>query len=250
MTINAELNSSLDSKKVKPGDPVTARATETVKSSDGRTILPKGAKLIGRITQAKSRSKGDDESMLALQFDKAMLKEGQAVALSNVTIQAIAPPAASSSALSAGPPDTTSGAPTSPGANSPSNPSMSGSRGARPSPGTNESPYPNTGAERGGPNGSGPLPPSSKGVYGLEGLRLGVAATGNGETSVITSAGTLQLISDTANSNLASSATTNLTISGQSVITFDRLNAATNLTLLDSRVTRSVPKNGSRCPLL
>src|SRR5439155_13430952 len=182
MTINAELNSSLDSKKVKPGDAVTARATETVKSSDGRTILPKGAKLIGRITQAKSRSKGDDESMLALQFDKAMLKEGQAVALSNVTIQAIAPPAASSSALSAGPPDTTSGAPTSPGANSPSNPSMSGSRGARPSPGTNESPYPNTGAERGGPNGSGPLPPSSKGVYGLEGLRLGVAATGNGET--------------------------------------------------------------------
>lgn len=189
MAINAELNSSLDSKKVKPGDPVTARATEAVKSSDGRTILPKGAKLVGRVTQAKSRSKGDQESMLALQFDKAMLKEGQAVALSNVTIQAMAPPAISSPTFSAGQPDTTTGAPTAPGSNSPTNPSMSGSRGARPAPGTNESPYPNTGAEAGGPNALGPLPANSKGVYGIEGLRLGVAASGNGETSVITSAG-------------------------------------------------------------
>src|SRR4051794_33129852 len=97
MSINAELNSSLDSKKAKPGDPVTARATEPVKSSDGRAIIPKGAKLMGRVTEVKSRSKGDSESALGIQFDKAMLKDGQSVALSNVAIQAIAAPANPSS---------------------------------------------------------------------------------------------------------------------------------------------------------
>lgn len=51
MTINAQLKSSVDSKKVKPGDAVTAETTETVKSSDGRTILPKGTKLIGDMSR-------------------------------------------------------------------------------------------------------------------------------------------------------------------------------------------------------
>jgi len=189
MTINAELNSSVDSKKAKPGDPVTARATEAVKSSDGRTILPKGAKLVGKVTEAKSRAKGDSESMLGIQFDKAMLKDGQTVGLSNVAIQAIAPPTNSAPALSSGPPMGGGGS-GAPGANAPSNPSMSGSQGARTSPSTgSQTPYPNTGGDVGGGNISGSLPPNSKGVYGMEGLRLGMTASANGETSVITSAG-------------------------------------------------------------
>jgi hypothetical protein len=186
MSINAELNSSLDSKKAKPGDPVTARTTEPVKSTDGRSIIPKGAKLMGRVTEAKSRSKGDSESALGIQFDKAMLKDGQSVALSNMAIQAIAPPANS---FSSAPP--MAGAPGSPGANAPSNPSMSGSQGSRSAPNTgSQAPYPNTGTgEIGGSNASGPLPPNSKGVYGIEGLRLGIASAGGAQTSVITSAG-------------------------------------------------------------
>src|SRR5256885_7228117 len=165
MSINAELNSSLDSKKAKPGDPVTARTTEPVKSSDGRSIIPKGAKLMGRVTEAKSRSKGDNESALGIQFDKAMLKDGQSVALSNVAIQAIAPPANSASSFSSGPP--MGSAPSAPGGTAPSNPSMSGSQGSRTSPSTgNQMPYPNSGAETGGSNAAGPLPPNSKGVYG------------------------------------------------------------------------------------
>ena len=188
MTINAELNSSLDSKKVKPGDPVTAKATEPVKSSDGRTILPKGAKLVGKVTESKARSKGDSESMLGIQFDKAMLKDGQALGLTNVAIQAIAPPA-SSAAFSSGPP--MSGGAGAPSSSAPSNPSMSGSQGARTSPSTgSQTPYPNSGGDMGGgQNASGPLPPNSKGVYGIEGLRLGIAPSSNGATSVITSAG-------------------------------------------------------------
>src|SRR5260221_9514673 len=45
--INAELNSSIDSKKVKPGEQITAHTTEAVRSTDGRAILPKGAKPVG-----------------------------------------------------------------------------------------------------------------------------------------------------------------------------------------------------------
>jgi hypothetical protein len=190
MTINAELNSTLDSKKAKPGDPVTAKATEAVKSSDGRTILPKGAKLVGKVTESKSRAKGDSDSVLGIQFDKAMLKDGQAVGLSNVAIQAIAPPASSASSFSSGPP-MSGGASGAPGAGAPSNPSMSGSQGPRTSPSTgSQTPYPNSGSEMGGGNASaGPLPPNARGVYGIEGLKLAIAGSANGETSVITSAG-------------------------------------------------------------
>src|SRR6202790_3243163 len=54
--INAELTGSLDSKKVKPGDAVNARTATDLKSTDGRTILPKGSKLVGHVTQASARS--------------------------------------------------------------------------------------------------------------------------------------------------------------------------------------------------
>jgi hypothetical protein len=90
--ISAELTSSLDSKKLKVGDEVKARTTDTLKSADGRTILPKGAQLTGHITQATARSKGQADSSLGLAIDKALLKNGQEIVL-NVAIQAVAAPA-------------------------------------------------------------------------------------------------------------------------------------------------------------
>src|SRR6201995_2347432 len=89
-TIFAELNAGLDSKKLKAGDAIAAHATEALKSSDGRTIIPRGAKLEGHVTQADARSKGGSASTLGIQFDKAILKDGGEIAL-NVAIQAIAP---------------------------------------------------------------------------------------------------------------------------------------------------------------
>ncbi len=88
--ILAELNSGLDSKKLKPDDKVTAHTTEPLKSADGRTIMPRGTKLEGRVTMADARSKGGSASMLGIQFDKAELKDGTEIAL-NVVIQAMAP---------------------------------------------------------------------------------------------------------------------------------------------------------------
>src|SRR5713101_2507744 len=86
--INAELSSPVDSKKAKPGDAVTARATEATKAN-GKTVIPRGAKLMGHVTQASARAKGDSESALGIVFDKAILKNGQEVPL-NVAIQALA----------------------------------------------------------------------------------------------------------------------------------------------------------------
>jgi hypothetical protein len=89
--VNAELDRSLDSKKARAGDAVTARTTEAVKE-DGKVVLPKGTKLAGRVTRASARSKGDSDSTLAVQFDRAELKSGQEVALQlNVQAMAAAP---------------------------------------------------------------------------------------------------------------------------------------------------------------
>src|SRR5258707_10108367 len=97
--LNAVLNSSVDSKKCKPGDAVNAHTTEAVKS-EGKTVIPKGSKLVGHVTQASARAKGESESSLGIVFDKAILKNGQEIPLNNVTIQAIA--SAESGASAAG----------------------------------------------------------------------------------------------------------------------------------------------------
>jgi hypothetical protein len=87
-TLNANLSQSVDSKKAKEGDTVTAHTTEAVKS-DGRVLLPKGTKLVGHVTRSTARANGDADSVLAVQFDRAVLKGGQEMPL-QMTIQALA----------------------------------------------------------------------------------------------------------------------------------------------------------------
>jgi hypothetical protein len=88
--VNAELDKSLDSKKAKVGDAVTARTTEAVKE-EGKVVLPKGSKLMGHLTRVSARGKGDGDSTLGVQFDRAELKGGQEMAV-QLTLQAIAAP--------------------------------------------------------------------------------------------------------------------------------------------------------------
>lgn len=186
--INAKLDSSVDSKKAKPGQQVTAHTIEDVKSTDGRTILPKGTKIIGHVTEASARSNGQGESVLAIQFDKAILKGGQEMPLNNVTIQAVAAPSHEASAYGSDTERTTT--PGTPGNTPSNNPSMSGSRGARPdampTPSTNPYPSANPDGTTGGEaNAAGPLPANTRGVYGVEGVRL--SSKGNGGGTVLTS---------------------------------------------------------------
>ncbi len=208
---NAALNSPIDSKKCKPGDAVTAHTTEAAKS-EGKTVIPKGSKLVGHVTQASARAKGESESALGIVFDKAILKNGQEVPL-NVAIQAIA--SAQSGASTAGSDMDAMGGMGASAAGS----GAAGGRGALGGVGsatggavgtvTNTaanvggvaSGAANTAANAGasvagaskgavgGLNAAGQLTTNSQGVFGLSGLNLNAAASNATEGSVITSAG-------------------------------------------------------------
>ena len=94
-TIEAALSSAVDARKNKEGDQVVARTTQAVKS-DGQVVIPKGSRLVGHVTQAKAKAKGESQSALGIVFDRAVLKNGQEVPL-HVVIQALAAAEASAS---------------------------------------------------------------------------------------------------------------------------------------------------------
>jgi len=75
------------SRKNKPGDEVIAKTTQDVKS-DGKVVLPKGSKIVAKVTQAQARAKGQDESQLGIAFDHAILKDGSQMPVS-FAIQAV-----------------------------------------------------------------------------------------------------------------------------------------------------------------
>ena len=199
MTLIAELSNSLDSKKDKVGDPVKAQLSEAVKYG-GKTLLPRGTKLFGHLTQASARARGDSETALAIQFDKAVLKDGQEIPLS-VWIRALAaeprsvyqpgpsgnPVAGTGSAAEAGSPmgpRTTSagGVPAIP--TGPSGTVYPGSNAGGPA----NAPDGGPGAA-GGLNPGGQLTPDSRGVFGLDGVHLATDASSVAKGSLITSSG-------------------------------------------------------------
>ena len=73
--IEASLSKSLDAKKVKPGEGIEAHVTENTEQN-GKIIIPRGAKLEGRVTQVSVRSNGDSSTSVGIAFDKAILKKG------------------------------------------------------------------------------------------------------------------------------------------------------------------------------
>jgi hypothetical protein len=209
---NAALSSPVDSKKCKPGDPVNAHTTEATKS-EGKTVIPKGAKLVGHVTQASARGKGESESALGIVFDKAILKNGQEIPLNNVTIQAIA--SAESSASAAGADMDAMGGMGASAAGSGVAGGRSALGGVSSAAGGAVGTVTNTAASAGGAaggtlnsaasaggsiagaskgavgglNAAGQLSSNSQGVFGLNGLNLNAAGSNATQGSVITSAG-------------------------------------------------------------
>jgi hypothetical protein len=199
--IEASLTKSLDTKKAKKGDPVNARITEDAKEQSGTTVIPKGSKLEGHVTQASSREKGDSYSTLGIVFDKAILKDGQEVPL-NVSLQAIAlsqdaatapasgggmgmsPAGGGSQAPSAGRPGGMGGGMSSAPSSSPSTAPMPTNTNTATNVDTDNA-MAGKGAV-GGLNPSGKLNPNSRGVFGLQGIGL-ATAEGAQQTAVITS---------------------------------------------------------------
>lgn len=92
-TIDAELTKSVDARKAKPGDEVTAKVRNDVRQ-DGKVILHRGTRLVGHVTQAQARANGQASSQLGIIFDRAELKGGQSMDL-HAAIQALAPEARS-----------------------------------------------------------------------------------------------------------------------------------------------------------
>jgi hypothetical protein len=85
---NATLDDTLDTRKTRAGDPVTAEATEDVEY-ERSVIFPKGTKIVGHVVRVTSGGRGRAGSAIFIQFDKATLKDGQEVVL-NAGIQALA----------------------------------------------------------------------------------------------------------------------------------------------------------------
>jgi len=65
--------------------------------SNGQTVLPKGSKIVGHITEVQAREKGQQESHMAIAFEHAILKNGTQVPMA-LTLQAIGSSQASAAA--------------------------------------------------------------------------------------------------------------------------------------------------------
>jgi hypothetical protein len=85
---NASLTESLDTRRAKAGDAVTAEVAEDV-AYERSIIFPKGTKVLGHVVRATSGGRGRAGSALFVQFDRAVLSGGEEVLL-NVGIQALA----------------------------------------------------------------------------------------------------------------------------------------------------------------
>ncbi len=200
--MQAELTKSLDAKKAKVGDEVTAKVTQDVKSN-GQVVVRKGSKLIGHVTEAKARSQENSESNLGIAFDRAVLKDGQEVAF-NAVIRAVAA-APNVSASDIGDSGITGGGGSIPQASGgmPGGGTAGGAVGAVGSTvGRAASTAGNTAGSVGstasgtvngtvngaaGAAGRGGLSTASQGVIGLQGLTLNSAASGSAQGSVISS---------------------------------------------------------------
>lgn len=207
--INASLSSPVDAKKAKEGDPVNARTTEAVKAH-GKMVLPKGTKLVGHVTRASARGKGDAESALGIAFDKAILKGGEEVLLSgNIQALAVAQSAADIAGSdmdamggagargggSAGGRGVLGGATSAAGGTVGAVTNTAGSVGSTAG-GTVDAATRTTtrttgsaNSAVGGLNSAGQFASNSRGVFGLNGLNLDAAGSNATQGSVITSTG-------------------------------------------------------------
>jgi hypothetical protein len=185
--LSIELSKSLDAKKLKANDKFEARTAVDL-LAHGQIVIPRNARIIGHVTEAKAHSKESPESMVGLAFDRVLMKDGHELPL-QASVQAIARP------LQSAPPSIPAEDPT--GATATGMPSTSQSqRGPMAGSAANGTPYPSpSGYPPGGAAGLpsdpaaaagstvSPLSPASKGVVGIKGLSL----ESSGSASVVTS---------------------------------------------------------------
>ena len=84
--IRAELDKTVDAKKAKVGDPVSAKTTDDLKTNSPN-LATKGCRIVGHVAEVTPHQ-GSSASMLGIVFDKLVLKDGSEMALP-AKIQAI-----------------------------------------------------------------------------------------------------------------------------------------------------------------
>jgi hypothetical protein len=85
--IFAELTQTIDVRKAKPGEPIFAKVTLGV-LSQGKVLIADGATITGHITEAKTRSEKDPQSVLGILFDQVATVDGKELPL-DLTVQAL-----------------------------------------------------------------------------------------------------------------------------------------------------------------
>jgi len=84
--IIVQLSKSLDSRKLTAGNSIEAKVTTELRWKG--TVIPRGSKVMGHVTESSSRAKGDPASSLGIVFDSIVLKDGTDLPL-KVNIQAV-----------------------------------------------------------------------------------------------------------------------------------------------------------------
>lgn len=87
--ISVSLAKSIDSKKLKEGDEIATKTLGTLRTTDGVTI-PSGSMVMGHVTQATARSKGDPTASLGIVFDKIEVPGGKDMPIRGM-LQAVGP---------------------------------------------------------------------------------------------------------------------------------------------------------------
>lgn len=185
-TVPVMLEKWVDARKNKVGDEVIAKTTENVKS-DGQVVIPRGSKIIGRVTVAQTRTKEQPVSAVGIFFDHAALKDGHNLPMS-LEIQAVAPDVELSTAPAMGTAPGTAGGSIGGVPPLPNQGNIAGPMGD-PNAGTlGRSPSPNPpdgAADDRSPTGA--LTPSCRGVLGIDGLGLVPEASNSAQGSLIVS---------------------------------------------------------------
>jgi hypothetical protein len=174
--LSVELSKSLDAKKSKADAKIEARTAVDL-LVHGQIVVPRNTKIIGHVTEAKAHSKTSPGSLLAISFERMLLKGGREVPL-QATVQAIARPLQLNNLgnepigdMASGMPGQRPGSAADPTA--PSIPPKYPTSAIPEPPGLN---VPNTST-------ISPLAPTSRGVVGIKGLALETS----GPVSVLTS---------------------------------------------------------------
>lgn len=188
--IHATLERTVDAGISRLGSEVTARVTSDLEVG-GKVVVPKGAKLVGRITRAEVRrsrgSAGISASELDVVFDRVVLRNGTNLSLNGEVVAVGAPKAGSRKVGFGGNATSKMTRTAEPGGGGP----LAGI-GGRPGKATRQTSERTAGeagedaagsksrsaGAQGGLDGDGKLTGGSRGVFGIEDLEIGASADG------------------------------------------------------------------------